>query len=166
MDTRSSFREHETGGAPAPRPYGLRLTEAVGIPHADAEGITEAMIREVVVEFYRRAQRDDQLGPVFEAYIEDWDYHLGRMTDFWSAALLRTGRYSGRPVEQHRSIAGLSYEHFGRWIELFEATVGDLCPPQQARAFIVRALRMREGMTKSLRLGAGAAVNRGNGNLV
>ena len=32
--------------------------------------------------------------------------HLARMTDFWSAALLRTGRYSGRPVERHRSIEG------------------------------------------------------------
>ena len=78
--------------------------------------------------------------------------HLARMNDFWSAALLRTGRYSGRPVEQHRSIDGLGDGHFGRWVELFEATTSDLCTPRQADAFNIRARRMREGMTKVLRL--------------
>ena len=76
------------------------------------------------------------------------------MTDFWSAALLRTGRYSGRPVEQHRAIDGLSRGHFDRWIELFEATVRDLCPAREAEAFLVRARRMRDAMTKVLGLGA------------
>ena len=117
------------------------MTEGIGVPHADAEGITEDRIRAVVVEFYRRARRDDQLGPVFETHVEEWDGHLARMTDFWSAALLRSGRYSGKPVEQHRAIDGLSLGHFDRWIELFEATVHDLCSDREAEAFLVRALR-------------------------
>ena len=115
------------------------MTEGIGVPHADAEGITEDRIHAVVVEFYRRARRDEQLGPVFETHVEEWDGHLARMTDFWSAALLRSGRYSGRPVEQHRAIAGLSLGHFDRWIELFEATVHDLCSDREAEAFLVRA---------------------------
>ena len=120
------------------RSYGsLAVTEDIGVPHADAEGITEDLIRAVVVEFYRRAHQDDRLGPVFEAHVHEWETHLARMTDFWSAALLRTGRYSGRPVEQHRSIDGLGDGHFGRWVELFEATVRDLCSPRQAEAFLV-----------------------------
>ena len=132
--------------------YGLRVTEGVGVPHADAEGITEELIRDVVVEFYRRARRDERLGPVFEAHVREWDGHLARMTDFWSAALLRTGRYSGRPVERHRAIAGLSRGHFDRWIELFEATVRDLCSAREAEAFLVRARRMRDAMSKVLGL--------------
>jgi len=134
--------------------YGLAVTEAIGIPHADAEGITEDLIHAVVIEFYRRARRDDRLGPVFEAHVHEWETHLARMTDFWSAALLRTGRYSGKPVEQHRSIDGLSDGHFGRWVELFEATVRDLCSPQHAEAFLIRARQMREGMTRVLGLGS------------
>src|SRR6187401_3638854 len=98
------------------RPYGLAMTEDRGVPHADADGITEDQIRAVVVEFYRRARRDHRLGPIFEAHIREWDWHLVRMTDFWSAALLRTGRYSGSPVEQHRAISGLSRGHFDRWV--------------------------------------------------
>jgi hemoglobin len=124
------------------------VTEGAEAPHPDADGITEALIHDVVVDFYRRARRDERLGPVFEAHVEEWEGHLARMTDFWSAALLRTGRYSGRPVERHRSIAGLDEAHFDRWIELFEATVGDLCPPEQAIAFLSRARRMRVAMTK------------------
>jgi hemoglobin len=135
------------------------VTEGAGTPHADAAGITDELIRDVVVEFYRRARRDDSLGPVFEQYVHDWDAHLSRMTDFWSAALLRTGRYSGMPVERHRPIDGLSAAHFARWVRLFEATVADLCPPPQAEAFAVRARRMREGMTKVLHLPATDSVS-------
>ncbi len=138
------------------RAYGLGVTEGRGVPHPDAEGVTEGMIREVVGEFYRRARRDDRLGPVFEAYIDEWDDHLARMTDFWSSALLRTGRYSGHPVEQHRGIVELSAGHFDRWVELFGETVRDLCPPREARAFLVRAERMREGISKVLGLGDGS----------
>ena len=134
------------------RSYGLATTEGPGIPHADAEGVSEDLIRVVVDEFYRRARWDDRLGPVFEAHVGEWDVHLARMTDFWSAALLRTGRYSGRPVERHRNIDGLSAGHFDRWIELFEDTVRDLCPPREAKAFLVRARRMREGISKVLGL--------------
>ena len=121
------------------RSYGLAVTESIGVAHPDAEGITEEMIRTVVMEFYKRARRDDQLGPVFEAHVHDWEAHLGRMSDFWSAALLRSGRYSGRPVEQHRLIGGLDGDHFRRWIELFEVTVRDLCQPPHAEAFLSRA---------------------------
>src|SRR4051794_9884938 len=141
-------------GSPPPRPYGLPLTEGGAAPHADAEGGTEGLIRDVVAEFYRRARRDGRLGPVFELHVDDWEAHLARMTDFWSAALLRTGRYSGRPVERHRSIDGLGDGHFGRWLELFGATVRDLCSPREADAFLVRARRMRDAMSKVLGLGA------------
>lgn len=130
----------------------LAVTEAVGAPHEDARGVTEPLIRAVVVEFYRRARDDQQLGPIFEARVHDWDWHLDRMTDFWSSALLRSGRYSGRPVEKHRPIESLTVDHFDRWVELFEATVHDLCEPAEAQAFMVRARRMRDGMTKVLGL--------------
>jgi hemoglobin len=134
--------------------YGLSMTEQAGTPHHDAEGITQKLIHDVVVEFYERARRDTQLGPVFDARVDDWEAHLSRMTDFWSAALLRTGRYSGRPVEHHREIPSLTARHFDRWVELFEATVRDLCPPRDAEAFLVRAQRMRDGMTMVLGLRA------------
>jgi hemoglobin len=152
MERQSSSRV--TVGSASPRSYDLPVTEGAGVPNADAEGMTQELLRVVVAEFYRRASRDGRLGPVFELHVRDWDDHLARMAEFWSAALLRTGRYSGRPVERLRSIDGLSDGHFGRLIELFEATVRDLCSPREADAFLVRALRMRDAMSKVLSSGA------------
>lgn len=128
----------------------LPIRSYSALPNDDAEGVSEEMIRSVVGEFYRRAREDAQLGPIFEAHIADWPEHLDRMTDFWSAALLRTGRYTGNPVESHRRISSLAAGHFDRWITLFEQTVRDLCPLREAEAFLVRALRMREGLMKAL----------------
>ncbi len=150
MDTRSD--SGVSAVVPVTRRYGLPLSERPALPDADAEGITEDLIRDVVLEFYRRAHRDARIGPVFEAHVDDWNVHLVRMNDFWSAALLRTGRYSGRPAEQHRAIEGLAAGHFDRWIELFEETVRDLCPAPQADAFLVRAKRMRDGLIMVLGL--------------
>jgi hypothetical protein len=45
---------------------------------------------------------------------------------------------------------------------LFEATVRDLCPPRAVEAFLVRARRMREGMTKVLGLDLGSRTIRGS----
>lgn len=135
-----------------PRGYSSALTEVRGEPDDDARGISEELIAGVVAEFYRRARRDVRLGPVFEAHVGDWSAHLSRMNDFWSAALLRTGRYSGRPVERHREVGGLDVGHFDRWMALFEETVRDLCPPEAVSAFVVRARRMREAMPRALGL--------------
>lgn len=154
MDQRMALQPivFEPAGSRPPGSYILPLTEGGGSPHSDAQAITEDLIRAVVDEFYKRARLDEQLGPVFERHVHSWETHLDRMTDFWSAALLRSGRYSGRPVDRHRLIQGLSEGHFARWIALFEATVRDLCPPAEADAFLTRALRMREAMTKVLGL--------------
>lgn len=115
-------------------------------------GVTEARIRELVDEFYRRAQEDVVLGPIFAEHIDDWDRHLGRMVDFWSAVMRGTGRYQGRPVQVHQGIDGLTGGHFDRWVTLFEATTRDICSPAEAEAFLERARRMREAMTRSLGL--------------
>ncbi|WP_435021706.1 group III truncated hemoglobin [Tundrisphaera sp. TA3] len=131
-------------------PLSLPLTEGIAAPFADALGIDEAQIRRVVEAFYRRAAQDDRLGPVFASRIHNWGEHLAKMTDFWSAALLRTGRYSGNPLERHRAIEGLDAAHFDRWLALFESTARDLCPADQAEAYIARARRMRDALSRIL----------------
>lgn len=144
-----------TAATPSPRFPGLSLTERPSAPHADARGITEELIRSVVDEFYRRTREDDELGPIFNHHVQDWDHHLAKMVDFWSAALLKTGRYFGRPIERHRLIDNLSIDHFQRWIDLFDATTRELCQPAEAQAFLIRAHKMRDAMTKNLRVDRG-----------
>lgn len=125
-------------GRPAPE----RTILVDGKPLPDA--LDEAMIHAVVHGFYERIRKDDLLGPIFNAAIapEEWPRHLGKMCDFWSATLLRTGRYDGRPLPPHLAISGLAEEHFRRWLRLFRKTVRELCPPDVASLFMDRALRI------------------------
>ena len=108
------------------------------------EALDEAMIHAVVHGFYDRIRADELLGPVFDAAIapQDWPVHLAKMCDFWSATLLRTGRYQGRPLAPHLVIPGIGEAHFRRWLRLFRDTVRQLCPPEIAALFMDRALRI------------------------
>ena len=106
------------------------------------EVLDEAMVHAVVHGFYDEIRKDDLLGPIFNGVIApaDWPVHLAKMCDFWSATLLRTDRYDGRPLPPHLAIPELGQEHFHRWLLLFRATVERVCPPVVAHLFLHRAL--------------------------
>lgn len=108
------------------------------------EVLDEAMIHSVVHGFYDEIRRDDLLGPIFDRIIEHqaWPVHLGKMCDFWSATLLRTERYHGRPLPPHLAIPELDEAHFRRWLTLFKMTVERQCPEPVADLFLDRAVRI------------------------
>ena len=106
--------------------------------------LDEAMIRAVVHGFYADVRRDPLIGPIFNAAIapQEWPAHLDKLCDFWSATLLRTGRYGGRPLPPHLRLPDLGEAHFRRWLRLFRDTVQQRCPPEVASLFMDRALRI------------------------
>lgn len=106
--------------------------------------LDETMIHDVVHGFYDKIRSDELLAPIFNRAIqpEEWPNHLDKMCDFWSATLLRTSRYEGRPLPPHLAIPELGEEHFRRWLTLFQETVVRLCPAQVATIFMDRALRI------------------------
>ena len=88
--------------------------------------IDETDVRLLVDKFYEKVRQDDLLAPVFEPVIGDeWEHHLGRMTDFWSTLLLYTKKFSDDPLTKHLPLA-LTKEHFDRWLLLFHSTVDEL----------------------------------------
>ncbi|MFC0243058.1 group III truncated hemoglobin [Rhodopseudomonas telluris] len=105
--------------------------------------ITEAEINLLVRTFYARAREDEQIGPIFNRAVADWDHHIAQISDFWSSMLLKTGRYEGRPMRPHLML-GLEPAHFDRWLKLFEATATELFAPDVAAAFIIRARRIAD----------------------
>lgn len=107
---------------------------------------TEAEVTEMVHVFYARVRTDDVLGPVFDAAIEDWNHHLARLVDFWSAILLRTGRYTGAPMPKHAALPGLSPAMFERWLQRFDEVALEL--PNQAMA--MRATEAAQRIARSL----------------
>jgi hemoglobin len=112
-------------------------------------GIDEAMIERLVRGFYARVREDALLGPVFAARITDWEPHLQRMCAFWSSVALMSGVYHGQPMQKHLPLP-VDARHFDRWLELFEATARDLCPPKAAEHFIERAQRIAESLELGL----------------
>jgi hemoglobin len=115
-------------------------------------GIDEAMIARLVDGFYDRVRADPLIGPVVNDRIRDWGPHLEQMRLFWSSVALMSGVYHGRPMPKHLPLP-VDARHFDRWLELFEASARDLCPPVAADHFIERARRIAE----SLELGVAGA---------
>lgn len=111
--------------------------------------IDEAMIERLVREFYSRARKDAQLGPVFESRVEDWEVHLTRMCAFWSSVALMSGRYHGQPMAMHAPLP-IDAAHFDRWLALFAAAADDVCPPAAAALFIERSRLIAESLELGL----------------
>jgi hemoglobin len=119
---------------------------------ASRTGITEAMIERLVHAFYDKVRADAVLGPVFDARIRDWGPHLAQMCAFWSSVALMTGRYHGTPMVKHAPLP-VDAAHFDRWLELFERTAHEVCPPEAEAHFVERARRI----AASLELGVANA---------
>lgn len=117
------------------------------------EELSEALVQRLVHVFYERIRGDAELGPIFDKRVgHRWDSHLSAMTDFWSSVALMTGRYSGKPHLAHDPL-GLAPEHFDRWLELFEATVAEVCSGRAAALFVDRANRIADSLQIGLGIG-------------
>jgi len=105
--------------------------------------IDEASVARLVRTFYGRAREDDLIGPIFNSAVKDWDHHIGKITDFWSSMMLKTGRYDGRPMRPHL-VLPLTSAHFDRWLALFEQTAREIFSADVAEAFVIRARRIAD----------------------
>lgn len=108
-------------------------------------GIDEPMIERLVRLFYQRIQAEPVLGPIFATRVTDWEHHIAKLCAFWSSVALMTGRYHGQPMRMHMDLP-VSGAHFDRWLELFEGTVAEVCPPAAAAHFMERARRIADSL--------------------
>jgi hemoglobin len=111
----------------------------------DRTGIDEAMISALVVTFYAQVRKDPLIGPIFEAKVDDWSHHLEKLCAFWSSVVLMSGRYHGQPMRAHVPLP-VERAHFERWLEIFEMTARNMCPPAAADIFIDRARRIADSL--------------------
>jgi hemoglobin len=58
---------------------------------------------------------------------------------------LLSGLYHGRPTEKHLPLP-IDARHFDRWLQLFEETADEVCPPVAAAHFIERAHRIADSL--------------------
>lgn len=117
-----------------------------------AIGIDEAFVGRLVDTFYARVLAHPDLGPVFDARLSGrWPEHMEKMKSFWSAVAFRTGAYGGKPVQAHTGVANMTPDLFPKWLDLFSATLDDIAPTLEAKAwFMATAERIARSLTLSL----------------
>ncbi len=117
--------------------------------------ITEAEIGTLVDRFYAKVRRDDLIGPLFNAAIEDWDEHLTTLRAFWSSVMLTSGRYKGNPMAAHLRHE-IRAEFFDRWLALWGETADEIFPPETAGLFRMKAARIAESLKLAILYKAGS----------
>lgn len=105
--------------------------------------ITEAEISNLVETFYAKVRVDSEIGPIFNAIVDDWPHHLALLKDFWSTVLLTSGRYKGDPMMKHLNLP-LDPEHFSRWLAVFAETANQVLPPVHAAHVIAKSQRIAQ----------------------
>ena len=99
-------------------------------PGTRADIETRADLEALLRRFYRAAFADRLIGPYFtEIAGLDLETHLPHITDFWESALLRTGSYRRNAFAPHAALherRPMTAEHFGRWVQIWTATVDGL----------------------------------------
>lgn len=85
----------------------------------------------LVHTFYSKIRANDELGPIFNKAIKDWDAHLIHLTDFWVSQLFRKNIYKGNPLKKHVAIDkasnnSISNDLFGLWLQFWIGTLDEL----------------------------------------
>lgn len=117
-----------------------------------ALGIDAGFIDRLVETFYTRVQAHPALGPVFDGRLAGrWPEHMARMKTFWSGVAFKNGGYSGKPVQAHFGVEGMHQELFAQWLALFSATLDDIAPSTEAKAwFMATAERIARSLVLAL----------------
>ncbi len=128
-----------------------------GLAFGETDGVDEDSLARLVDRFYAAVRADALIGPVFNDAIDDWPYHLDKLTAFWSSLMLTTGRYKGTPMAAHfKHRARITPAMFDRWLVLWRAATEAEMPPAAARSMQAKAERIAENFKLALaRLPAG-----------
>jgi hemoglobin len=123
---------------------------------AQALGIDDALISELVETFYARVRCHPVLGPIFASKVVNWAPHLARMKDFWASIAIESGRFRGNPMLKHIAIPGLSPAHFTMWLGLWDETLTEVVTnPDAASLFRDGAQRIATSLQTGIALHKG-----------
>lgn len=111
--------------------------------------IDDAGIEALVRRFYAKVRQDPEIGPVFNAAVEDWEEHFVTLTRFWSSVMLRSGQYKGNPMAVHMG-QPIQPPMFDRWLSLWDETTGEMFTPEIADRFRATAARIGESLKLAL----------------
>lgn len=91
----------------------------------------------LVRTFYSKISANDELGPIFNKAITDWEHHLEHLTDFWESQLFRKNIYKGNPLAKHVALDKannhqITNDLFGLWLQFWIQTLAELFEGEKA----------------------------------
>lgn len=111
--------------------------------------IPTSEISELVDRFYAKVRLDPEIGPIFNATVDDWPSHLSLLKDFWATVLQTEYRYKGDPLSKHIPLS-LDPPHFARWLALFAETAREVMPPDHADFIIAKSHRIAQNFQAAI----------------
>lgn len=98
----------------------------------------------LVNTFYTKIRKNEELGPIFNEAIHDWDDHLNHLTDFWESQLFMKNVFKGNPLRKHveldqQSNNKLDNDLFGLWLQFWLGTIDELFDGERAKLAKERA---------------------------
>lgn len=110
------------------------------------------VIRPLLRRFYADVRQHAEIGPIFDAMIDDWPAHREKIAGFWSTVTGGPVAYAGPMFQVHQQLP-LRPEHFAAWLELWARHCRIHLPAEAAEDMIQIARMMAR------RLGAPAGVH-------
>lgn len=106
-------------------------------------------IHRVVKSFYHKVPMDKHLKVPFSS-VEDWPYHIDKLTHFWwtrfGGMAYMDVRYN--PVQKHYD-TGFNEEFLDIWLKLFKSVLTEELSSEQARIWGMIAQNMGEALNKN-----------------
>ncbi|RKS53672.1 hemoglobin [Gillisia mitskevichiae] len=104
-------------------------------------------VNKLVLSFYNKVRKNEEIGYFFENSIQDWDAHLEKLTDFWETNLFFTGGFHGNPAMAHAKVDrennnSITEYHFGIWMNLWFQTIDELFEGEMAQRLKDNARKM------------------------
>ena len=104
-------------------------------------------IKQLVVTFYSKVRKNEDIGYFFNNSIQDWEEHLEKLTDFWESNLFFTGSFRGNPAMAHIKVdqnhnESITEYHFGIWLNLWIQTINELFEGEMAERLKNNARKM------------------------
>lgn len=109
---------------------------------------SRAELELLVATFYDKVRKDDELGPIFNSMITDWESHLERITDFWEQHVFGVQKYKGNPIDAHIKVDKhwnneITAHNFGTWLFYWIQTLDELFEGDNVELLKFKARKMQ-----------------------
>ncbi len=105
-------------------------------------------LEKIVRIFYDKIRKDEELGPVFNSIITDWEPHLQKIINFWEQHVFGVQKYNGDPIAAHNKVdAFMNYaitpHNFGTWLFYWLQTLNELFEGPNVEVLKFKARKMQ-----------------------